>query len=75
MPVWMPPLPGREGFAKFDLTPEIEKGLTYRPLAVTTKDTLDYHFSRPAEEQNPLRAGLSPEREAEVLAAWHAENG
>jgi 2'-hydroxyisoflavone reductase len=72
MPVWMPPRPGREGFAKFDLTPEIEKGLTYRPLAVTTRDTLDYHFSRPAAEQNPLQAGLSPEREAEVLAAWHA---
>ena len=75
MPVWMPPLPGREGFAKFDLTPEIEKGLTYRPLAVTAKDTLDYHFSRPPEEQDPLRTGLSPEREAEVLAAWHAANG
>jgi 2'-hydroxyisoflavone reductase len=74
MPVWMPPLPGREGFAKFDLTPEIETGLTYRPLAVTAKDTLDYHFSRPPEEQDPLRAGLSPEREAEVLAAWHAAN-
>jgi 2'-hydroxyisoflavone reductase len=74
MPVWMPPLPGREGFARFDLTPEVEKGLTFRPLAVTAKDTLDYHFSRPAEQQNPLRAGLSPEREAEVLAAWHAVN-
>lgn len=72
MPVWMPPLPGREGFARFDLTPEVEKGLTFRPLAVTARDTLDYHFARPPEEQDPLRAGLSPEREAEVLEAWRA---
>ena len=74
MPVWMPPTPGREGYARFDLTPEVERGLTFRPLAVTAKDTLDYHFARPLEEQEPLRAGVSPEREAEVLAAWHAAN-
>ncbi|HSM61582.1 MAG TPA: NAD-dependent epimerase/dehydratase family protein [Longimicrobiales bacterium] len=72
LPVWMPPTPGREGFARFDLTPEIEAGLTFRPLAVTAKDTLDFHFSRPAERQAQLRAGISAEREAEVLAAWHA---
>jgi 2'-hydroxyisoflavone reductase len=75
MPVWMPPLPGREGYARFDLTPEVERGLTFRPLAVTAKDTLDYHFSRPPERQQDLRSGLSPEREAEVLAEWHATNG
>lgn len=72
MPVWMPPGPGREGFARFDITPEVEKGLTFRPLAVTATDTLEYHFSRPAEEQQNLRAGMDPEREARVLAAWHA---
>jgi 2'-hydroxyisoflavone reductase len=75
MPVWMPPLPGREGYARFDLTPEIERGLTFRSLAVTTQDTLEYHFSRPAEEQWPLRAGLTPEREVEVLAEWHQTRG
>ena len=75
MPVWMPPGPGREGFARFDLTPEVERGLTFRPLAVTTKETLDYHFARPQEDQDELNAGVTPEREAEVLAAWHAANG
>ncbi len=72
MPVWMPPTEGRQGFARFDLTPEVEAGLTFRPLAVTARDTLDYHFSRPAERQAQLRAGISAQREAEVLAAWHA---
>ena len=72
MPVWMPPIPGREGFARFDLTPEIEAGLTYRPLAVTARDTLDFHFSRPPERQAALRAGITPERESELLALWKA---
>jgi 2'-hydroxyisoflavone reductase len=72
VPVWMPPRDGREGFARFDLSREVELGLTFRPLAVTARDTLDYHFSRPPERQANLRAGLSPEREAELLAAWHA---
>ena len=71
MPVWRPPSMGA-GFARFDLTPEIEAGLTFRPLAVTARDTLDFHFSRPPERQADLRAGISAEREAEVLAAWHA---
>jgi 2'-hydroxyisoflavone reductase len=72
MPVWMPPLPGREGFARFDLTPEVESGLTFRSLADTTEATLEYHFSRSAERQADIGPGLSPEREAEVLRAWHA---
>ncbi len=71
MPVWRPPVPGFEGFARFDLTPEVEAGLTFRPLADTARDTLAYHFSRPPERQANLRAGTTPEREAEVLAAWH----
>ena len=72
MPVWRPPTPGNEGFARFDLTPEVESGLTFRPLAVTARDTLDFHYSRPLERQAALSAGISAEREAEVLAAWHA---
>ena len=71
MPVWRPPVPGFEGFARFDLTPEVEAGLTFRPLAETARDTLEYHFSRPPERQANLRAGVAPEREAEVLADWH----
>ena len=72
MPGWRPPTPGAEGFARFDLTPEVEAGLTFRPLAVTARETLDFHFSRSSERQADLRSGISAEREAEVLAAWHA---
>jgi 2'-hydroxyisoflavone reductase len=75
MPAWRPPTPGNEGFARFDLTPEIEAGLTFRPLAVTARDTLDFHLSRPPDRQARLRAGLSAEREVEVLQAWRARSG
>lgn len=74
LPVWRPPRLGA-GFARFDLTREVEKGLTYRALATTTADTLAYHYGRPAELQDPLRSGLTAEREAELLAGWHGRPG
>ncbi len=72
LPVWRPARDGAEGFARFDLTPEVEKGLTFRSLAETTAATLEYHFSRPPERQAEVRAGVSPGREEEVLNLWHA---
>jgi 2'-hydroxyisoflavone reductase len=72
MPVWRPPTPGYEGFARFDLTREIAAGLTFRSLADTTAATLEFHHSRPAERQANLEAGTTLEREVEVLRAWHA---
>lgn len=71
MPVWRPARDGYEGFARFDLTPEVEAGLTYRSLADTAAATLEFHFSRPAEQRENLRAGVSREREREVLNLWH----
>jgi 2'-hydroxyisoflavone reductase len=75
MPVWMPARGTRAGFARFDLSREIALGLTFRPLAVTAKDTLDYYHAQPPERQATLRAGITPEREAEVLAEWKARKG
>ena len=74
MPVWMPPRDGREGFARFDLSPEVAAGLTFRPLAVTARDTLEFHHARPAARRADLMAGISAEREGEVLEAWHSRN-
>ncbi|MGI9626350.1 MAG: NAD-dependent epimerase/dehydratase family protein [Longimicrobiales bacterium] len=74
MPVWRPARDGAEGFARFDLTPEVERGLTFRSLADTTQATLEYHFSRPPERQGELRSGVDAAREIEVLALWHSYN-
>ncbi|MEP6690827.1 MAG: NAD-dependent epimerase/dehydratase family protein [Gemmatimonadaceae bacterium] len=74
MPVWRDPHNGAEGFARFDVTKELAKGLTYRPLAVTAKDTLDWWHSLPPERRAAPKTGLSAEREREVLAKWRGSN-
>lgn len=73
LPVWRPPTPGLEGFARFDLSREVAAGLTFRSLADTTAATLEFHHSRDAERKSQLRAGITLEREAEVLRAWSAQ--
>ena len=59
MPVWVPPQ-GRPGFSQRSVAKAVAKGLTFRPLAVTAKDTLDWHAARPAAEQQAPR----PRRDA-----------
>jgi 2'-hydroxyisoflavone reductase len=76
MTVWQPPYGRTAGYQRRDASKAIAKGLTFRPLAVTAKDTLDWHRTRPKAEQDAtLRGeinGLSMQKEAEVLAAWKA---
>lgn len=69
LPVWMPARGRNLGFARFDLTPEIEAGLTFRSLAQTTADTLAWWHEQPKERQ-VLKTGLDAAREAELLAAY-----
>ena len=67
MPVWT----GRESaLARAKIDRAMSKGLTIRPLAETARDTLAWFRSLPQDRQLKMRAGLTPEREAEVLAAW-----
>jgi len=77
MPVWIPPGPQTYGFSKRSIQRALAKGLTFRSLAVTAKDTLDWHKTRSQEDRDKLAAGavagISAQREAEVLAAWHAK--
>src|SRR5438034_8664279 len=67
MPVWA----GDElGLARTNISRALAKGLTFRPLAETARDTLAWFKSLPQDRRSKLHAGLTPEREAEVLAAW-----
>jgi len=76
MTVWQPPYGRTAGYQRRDASKAIAKGLTFRSVAVTAKDTLDWHKTRPEAEQlatlNGEINGLSMTREAEVLAAWKA---
>ncbi len=73
MPVWMPPKGETTAFMRRSVKRALEKGLTYRPLSLTAKDTLDFYDSEPDDRKAKLRAGLDPAREKEVLSLWHAK--
>jgi 2'-hydroxyisoflavone reductase len=71
MPVWVPPVGDGIGMATTSVARAVGKGLSFRPLADTVKATLDWWATLPADRRAKLRAGITREREAEVLAAWH----
>jgi 2'-hydroxyisoflavone reductase len=75
LPVWLPVDHALGGYGQVSNARAIEAGLTFRPFATTVADLLDWFRSLPAERQATLRAGMSREREAELLAAWHARHG
>jgi len=68
MPAWIPGDP----LSLVSVARAVKAGLTFRPLANTARDTLSYQQRRPEEERMELQAGIGPEREREVLEAWHA---
>lgn len=72
MPVWIPRSGEAKGMGRVSNERALKRGLTFRPPVDTARDTLAWFRSQPPErQQKPLRAGLPPEREREVLAAWH----
>jgi 2'-hydroxyisoflavone reductase len=72
MPVWVDPTSDDAGVSRVSSARAIARGLTFRPLEATTKDTLAWFATLPEERRQKLRAGISRTREAEVLAAWRA---
>src|SRR5690606_24210218 len=72
MPVWVPPEDDNAGFMRVSVQRALDAGLTYRPLATTARETLEWFRSLPADVQARVGGPLTAEREAEVLAAWRA---
>jgi 2'-hydroxyisoflavone reductase len=72
MPVWVPAANGSPGMGTIDSSKAQGNGLRFRPLEDTAQATLAWFQALPAERQANLRAGITAEREAEVLAAWKA---
>lgn len=68
VPLWIPESdPDSGGFDKINCNKAFAAGLTFRPLAVTVRDTLAWDATRPADVER--RAGMKPEREAHYLEA------
>ena len=72
LPVWVPPEPDNAGFSRVSIARALASGLTFRPLADTSRDTLAWFQRLPPNVQANVGGPLTPDREAEVLAAWHA---
>ncbi len=68
LPSWVP---GNE-LMYVDVSRAVAAGMTFRPLAVTVRDTLDWDRTRPASEREQRGAGMSREKERALLEAWHA---
>ena len=74
LPLWIPDAdPAMAGLMGISNTRALRAGLRLRPLDVTLQATLEWAQSRPAEQ--PWKAGLTPGREAELLAAWGTNAG
>ena len=64
-PLWLPA--DDNGLARADIAAAVEAGLTFRSLEDTVRATLRWDSAR-ADRKT---AGLSVQREREILAAWH----
>jgi 2'-hydroxyisoflavone reductase len=64
LPLWLDD-PGSAGMLDADVSLAVEAGLTFRPLTHTVRETL-------AHAETVDGVGLTPEREAELLAAAHS---
>lgn len=72
LPVWVPPVGDTAGFTQRSIANALAAGLKFRPFPDTVKATLAFYEQQTEARKAELRAGLSPEREAQVLAAWKA---
>ena len=73
LPLWIPSSePEAAGHSAVDCTKAISAGLTFRPLSDSIRDTLAWDGARPVDAICP--GGMKPEREAQLLQAWHAQS-
>ena len=66
MPTWIPGDP----LSFISIERAVAAGLTFRTVEQTAQDTLMWDKSRPAEQRQNRQAGLSREREREIIDAW-----
>ena len=71
-PIWTSPKGSEILYLTTNINKALSHGLTFRPLSDTTRATLEWFRRQTPDRQIKMRAGIKPQREAEVLAAWHA---
>jgi len=68
LPMWLPPAVRQ----RFDNAKGIAAGMTFRSIEATTRDIVAWHHSVRDETYEWRAYGMKPDREQELLAAWHA---
>ena len=66
MPTWIP----GDALSYVSIERALNAGLTFRSIEQTAQDTLEWDKSRPTEERENRRAGLSRDRERVIITAW-----
>jgi 2'-hydroxyisoflavone reductase len=74
---WIIPLGDNLGSQRINIDGAKAAGLTFRPIAQTTMETLDWYYSDALtdEERATPPMVITAEKEAQVLAAWKARAG
>lgn len=75
LPLWMAPRGGYAGFHRMNCGRAYAAGLTTRPVADTIRDTLAWYAAWNPGTPFPWRGGMTPEREAQALAAVRERAG
>jgi 2'-hydroxyisoflavone reductase len=69
MPLWVPESqPENAGFFAFDCSKAVAAGLTFRALDETVRATLEWDATLPLDRA--VKAGITPQREADLLRLW-----
>ena len=74
LPIWEPPVGEAANLAKVDGSRAAAAGLRNRPTRETARDTISWWKTLPDERRGKIRAGLSANKEAELLALWNEQN-
>ena len=74
IPIWTSTKGQEIGYSTMNINKAVSHGLTFRSIADTTRATLEWFRKQPPARQSRMRAGITAQREAEVLAAWRAKS-
>ena len=75
LPIWAPPGGEYAGVPFVSGERAAVRGLSNRPVRETARDLISWWNTLPEHRTQNVRAGLSAEREAELLGLWHKQNG
>ena len=73
IPIWTSTKGTEIGYSTMNIAKALAHGLRFRSLADTTEATLAWFRQQPPARQSGMRAGITAQREGEVLAAWRAK--